>query len=358
MERNETRPVKPEAPRIVLAGVGRHGSSIVHDLSGFPAAVEKLFVTASPVQAVAESPSLLRVRGRDNWRDQLKGRLAGARMVVTVAAVNCREGSFSPELLAAGRAEGALSVAVLVEPLIAGSPHWGDGSDHVMKEVVKSADATIVVPGDLHPPATLSISEAMDNWNRRLAAALRGLLLAAAADDAMNMDFTDLASVLSAHSRATVGCGKGRTVEEALQDAGRQSLALSAELETACSALAYVTVSGEMSLDDARRAGAVLEQLFPKAETRCGIAVDTGLTDVRATIIAGKLDIDAARSAARKRTSQTESPFFTVGDPTVYDGENLDVPAFIRKDVILPGGPPRPVPAQRTLFEAASAPSV
>jgi hypothetical protein len=54
---------------------------------------------------------------------------------------------------------------------------------------------------------------------------------------------------------------------------------------------------------------------------------------------------------------RAESPFFKVGDPSVYDGENLDIPAFIRRDTQLPGGPPQPVPSQITLFDGAGKPS-
>ena len=81
------------------------------------------------------------------------------------------------------------------------------------------------------------------------------------------------------------------------------------------------------------------------------MSVHEDAADTRATIIAGKLDIDAVRSQERRRTLQADPPFFRVGDPTVYDGEHLDIPAYIRKDVTLPGSLPRPVPAQITLFD-------
>ena len=141
------------------------------------------------------------------------------------------------------------------------------------------------------------------------------------------------------------------TVENALRDAAKNALAPPAELETAHCVFAHVVGDREMPLDDARRVLPVLESLFPKAETGCGISVDEAASGIQATIIAGKLEGPVVNPAERRRTLRAESPFFKVGNPTVYDGENLDIPTFIRADVRLPGSPPRPVPEQGSLFE-------
>ena len=345
----------PASGGVVVAGVGRDGASIVAGLTNVPASVSRVFVTGLPTKAIADLPELLLVRASDNWRGEAERRLAGARMVVAVFTMNCRERAFALELLELGKKQGAVTVAVVVEPLFAARSQWDGNSDQVVKEALRGSDAVIVAASEMHPPATLGITEALEMWNGRLVGALHGLLTAAAATDAMNADFSDLAEILSLSSRATVGCGCGEGIEEALADAARNSLALTVELETASSVLAHVVVGGQVPLDNVRRAEAALEQLFPKAAVRCGISIDEAGSDVRATIIAGKLDGDAARNATRKRTAPAESSFLVVGDPTVYDGENLDAPAYIRKDLLLPGGPPRPVPAQKTLFESKPA---
>ncbi len=350
----EFEPSGAACERIVLAGVGRDGASIVHRIDGLPDVVSKLFLTASPTRAISASPGGVRIRRHAGQCDELKAALAGAQMLAALGSVAGREGWFAPELISLAQDMGMLTVAVLVEPLLSRSPHKGESSGRLTKEIVKCADATVLFPAGQHAGAAATLSEALDSWTRRLSASVRGLLAAAAADDAMDMDFADVAAVLSGHQRATVGAGAGKTVEDALRDAAKKALAPPAELKTAGSVLAHVAGDRDMPLNDALRVLPVLEHLFPRAEVGCGVSVGEDLDEIRATIIAGKLEGRAVSSKEGSRTLPTESPFFKVGDPTVYDGENLDIPAFVRKDVTLPGSPSRLVPAQQMLFGARS----
>ena len=355
MTRSEaSQPADLVCRRIALAGLGRDGAAIVHALDSLPAAVNRLYLTASPTQAIAESPALLRLRATDDWEEGLRAALAETQMLVLVAAITSREGTFAPAVMSLARELGTLAVAVLVEPLLAASPHRSEAALQMIKDVTRTADATIVVPAALHPLPSLSISEAISRWNQRLAESLCGLLATASSEDALNMDFADVAAVFAQHCRATVGVGTGETVEEALRDAARQCLAPAVELETASTVLAHVIVGSDIPLEDAHRAGPILEQLFPKAQAASGISVNQSLPEVHATLLAGRLD-PAAVTSEKRRTTPAESPFFKVGDPSVYEGENLDIPAFVRQDITLPGGPPRLVPAQKTLFEAPAA---
>ena len=348
-------PREPVCGNIVIAGIGRDGATTVGRLNDVPSAVQKLFLTASPTQAVAQSPALIRIRTDGSGRDELKAALAGTEMLVIVGTVVCREAALVPEVLELARRGGALAVAVLVEPLLSGAPRRGDAPDHVISAVTRAADATVVVPADDEAATSINISEAFEGWNKRLHASIRGLLTTAAAEDAMNLHMDDVAATLSKHCRASVGVGSGQTVEEALRDAAASNVAPPAQLETARSVLCHVVGGGDMPLDEARRPVFVLEHLFPKADVCCGVSIREGEAETTATIIAGKLDISAARSRAKKRTAQAESPFFKVGDPTVYDGEHLDIPAYLRRDLALPGAPPKPVPEQTTLFDAPRA---
>ena len=354
---NSTPPPTPDAAcnEIIVAGIGRDASAIVHGLTGLPDGARKLFVTGSPMRAFAGSAELLGVHRDGSWRREFKARVKGAQMLVLVAAFAGREEMLAPEALAIAREQGALAVAVLAEPILAGAPHKTGAGMRLAKEATKAADSTMLFLADRQYSGALSVREAFHSWNQRLSTSLGGLVAAATAEDAMNMDFTDLVAVLSRHCRATVGVGEAKTVEDALHAAAKNTLASPAELQTARSVLAHIVGSGDMPLDEARRPGPVLERLFDKAEIVSGISVLEGPGDIRATIIAGTLDAAADEQRERERTLHVESPFFKVGDPTVYDGENLDIPAFIRKDVALPGGAPRPVPAQKTLFDGASA---
>ena len=106
-----------------------------------------------------------------------------------------------------------------------------------------------------------------------------------------------------------------------------------------------------MPLDDARRAVPTVEHMFPKAEVCCGVSIREGIDTIQATVIAGKLDSGAAGAKDGKGNRQVDTPFFKVGDPTIYDGEVLDVPTFFRKNITLPGTLPKPVAAQTTLFD-------
>ena len=338
-------------PAIFVVGIGREGSSIVNGLAELPACVEKMFVTASPAQPVAESQDFINVGSNADWLAELESRTTGAKFVLVVAGVPCREAGLAVETLAATRARKIPAVALLVEPLLAGTSHKFETLVETITAVTRAADATLLALSHLHPPASASISEAVAQWNERVRENIKELICAAASTDALGADFADLAKVLSGNSRATIGVGRGVVVEEAIQNACKQALAMPNELETACSVLAYVTVGADVPLDDARRVAPFLEQIFPKAEVANGLTVLDGFDGVEAVIIAAKLDGGALQMQKRQMV-ELESPFFKVGDPTVYEGENLDVPAFVRKGVPLPGGPPRPVPEQKTLFES------
>jgi len=243
------------------------------------------------------------------------------------------------------------AAAFLVEPLLAGVQNKPDSLTESITTVTRAADATILALSHLHPPPSASLSEAVAQWNERVRENIYELINAAASTDALGADFNDMAKVLSGNSRATIGVGRGSVIEEAIQSACKQALALPHELETACSVLAHLKVGSDVPLDDARRVVPFLEQIFPKAEVANGLTVLDDFDGVEAVINAAKLD-GGALQAQRRQMADLESPFFRVGDPTVYEGENLDIPAFVRKGVPLPGMPPRAVPEQKTLFES------
>ncbi len=347
---------EPRGTGIVLAGVGRDGAAFVDRLDRLPETVRKLFITSSPTRSIADSPALLRARQGGDWCDALAGALDGSRLFVLIATMAGREETFAPDALAVARGEGLLAVAVLAEPVLVSAPAQGDPAARLIDQTVKSADATLLFPAASFLHANTPLNEAMEKWFYQLSSSVRGFLAAAAAEDALNMQFSDIAAALSGHCRATIGTSTGKTIEDALVGATGHALAPPAEVATARSAVAHLVGGPQMSLDDARRAAPVLTRLLPTAEICCGVSLDPSETDIRATIIAGKLDPDAALAGNRTRLTPAESTFFKVGDPSVYGGENLDVPAFIRANVVLPGASPRPVPAQTTLFDRAPTP--
>jgi len=350
-----TQGATPKTPdsldHIVLAGIGREGANIVQHLAVDDTRVRKRFLTASPSRSLAEAGDALIALGTPSWQETLHAATAGTRMVVVVAAVTGREEACTPEVIAIAHRAEALTVAVLVEPLLSHSPHKSDAADALTRQVMRAADATLLFPAETQAHAALTLSEALERWTRRLNNALAGLLSAACAENAMDMDFADVAAVLSGHCRATVGAGQGKTVEDALRDAIKKSLAPPAEVETAHCVFAHVVGDADMPLDDARRVLPVLEHLFPKAQVGCGVGIDPDLDEIQATIIAGKLEAPEIKNHTEGRTGPPEPTFFKVGDPTVYEGENLDVPAFVRQGVELPGRPPQAVPSQKTLFD-------
>jgi cell division GTPase FtsZ len=280
------------------------------------------------------------------------GDLPGIEVFVAVAAVTGREEAIVvPEALQLARQAGALSVVLLFQPLLSRSDCKTERASALTQDIQRIADATIVFPAGPNAGQALTAREAMESWRRRLSTALSGLLGAAAAESSMEVDFVDIKNVLSGHCRATVGAGTGKTVQDALRNAAKNTLAPPAEVATARRVFAHVIGDSGMPLDDARRVLPVLQELFPGAECGCGVAVDSDLRDIHATIIAGRLD--AHSDVPVRRTLPTESPFFRIGDPALYDGIPLDVPTFARLHVELPGRPPAPVPVQRSLFEGA-----
>ena len=343
--------VETACSEVVLAGVGRDGAGIVEALGPLPEMVRRVFLTSSPTRPVSETTDLIPLRDDGAWHDEVEAALAGAQMLLLVSAFTGREEMYGPEILEMARSAQALAVAVLAEPLLAGAPHQTSEGARLLKKVARAADATMLFPADRGSSSLRTVAEAFERWNRQLSTSLNGLVEAATAGDAMNMDFTDIASVLSGHCRATVGVGEGKLVADAIRAAMNNALAPSGELATARKVLAHVVGDGEMPLDEARRAGTVIQQIFPKAEVGCGVSVVPDADIIRVTVIAGMLDASGQPSEEERRTLEVESPFFKVGDPTVYDGENLDIPTYIRRDIPLPGSGAEPVPEQQTLFD-------
>jgi cell division GTPase FtsZ len=346
----ETAAFDDRAPQhIVLAGIGREGAERVHELDALPEAVRRLYLSGSPKRAYCRAPGLVRLGPDGSWRKTVAGLLEESEVFVAVAAVTGREeANTMPEALRLARQAGALCVAVLFQPLLSRSDCKTERASALTQDVRQIADATMVFPAGPNAGQALTAQEAMESWRNRLSAAIQGLLAAAAAENAMEVDFVDIKNVLSGHCRATAGAGKGKTVQDALRNAAKNTLAPPAEVATARCVFAHVIGDNDMPLDDARRVQPVLQELFPGAECGCGVAVSSDLSEIRATIIAGRLDADV--TAPARRTLPTESPFFKVGDPALYDGVPLDVPTFARLNIELPGRPPRPVPMQPTLF--------
>lgn len=312
--------------------------------------------------------------------DALRTLVADSDLLVLVASLGGGTATgAAPVLARIAREEGLLTLAYVTTPFEFEGVRRREQAQEGLAALKQCADAVVCLPNQrLHamlPPGT-PLAEAFAFVDRMMSAGIRGLWTLLARDNMLNLDFSDLQSLVeNSGNECCFGFGEGRGPEKAAQ--ALRGLLEGPMLEKgrviANSGAMILSVTGgpDLSLSELEMIHRRFQEAArPGARVSMGAAVlDDWSGRLALTVLAAEHWMPAARGPvatghpavspffdpaparetaprrSRKSTQQSELPLGgTANDrgrfqdvaPTIYDGADLDIPTFTRRGIRIP----------------------
>ena len=383
--------------RVLVVGVGGGAGNVLgHALADWPDPPTAAAVNTD-ARALAESGAELKVmigrtvaKGMGAGGDAELGRLAANEdldalralvadydLLILMASLGGGTATgAAPVLARIAREEGLLTLAYVTTPFAFEGARRQEQAQEGLAALKTSADAVICLPNQrLHAmlsPGT-PLVEAFAFVDRMRSAGIRGLWTLLARDNMLNLDFSDLQSLVeNSGNECCFGYGEGSGADKAAQ--ALHGLLEGPMLEKgrviANSGAMILSVTGgpDLSLSELETIHRRFQEAArPGARISMGAAVLDGWAGRLAlTVLAAEHWMPAARGPAdagkpapltffdetpakeerparsRKGTQQSELPLGSLASdrgrfqdvaPTIHDGADLDIPTFIRRGI-------------------------
>ena len=314
--------------------------------------------------------------------ERIEAALQRADVVFLTAGLGGGTGTGAAPIIAKlAKEQGALVLAFVAMPFSFEGPRRRSQADRGLELLKAQADAVICIPNDRlsrivgeNAPAT----EAFRRGNEIAASGVRAIWQLLSRKGLINLDFADLRATLGgrhgegifSHGEAT-GPDRVRDAMKALMDnplfEGNDTLA------RADGVLVSILGGPDLTLSDVQRAVEPVSRIAQRAHVIMGAAIDENFGDriaitviaahaggakraapgttvrtpafARPTFVRPQQQPPAAPAAAKTepaKPKQETLPLegisrgrFDKGEPTIYDGEDLDVPTFLRHGINL-----------------------
>lgn len=305
--------------------------------------------------------------------DLLRGLLRDVDLLILVVGLGGGTGTGGAPVVARTAKEvGTMVLCVATLPF----SFEGDGRRHYaragLRDLRMPADAVVVQPNDRLldiTPSDEALVEAFSAADRMLATGVRALWRMLVKPGVINVTFADLSQLIEyAAGTCTFGFGEGQgpgSADAALRELlGNPLLEKGSQLTRAAALLVCITAGPELKLSDVQRImgeinglacagvhtllGVTLDEAWaertaitvwaaeewrlPEVETAEDLAEGQGLAAAARTEHAGE---KSSGVQGQLNLGDVDKGRFRDVEPTLYEGQDLDVPTFIRKGVKL-----------------------
>jgi len=257
---------------------------------------------------------------RENEGD-LKGFLAGGHIVFVTAGMGGGTGTGSAHFAARlAKEQKALTIGVVTLPFKAEGEVRMDNALDGLERLRRVCDTTIVIPNDrlLNLVPKLPIDAAFKVADEVLMQTIRGLTEIITKPGLVNLDYSDIMTVMNEGGVAFVGIGESEEadpmdrVEEAIDEALSSPLLGEIDMAEAKGALIRVVGGPDMTISEAQRAAEVVSERINKhARLIWGCSVDPSLegqvkilliiTGARSDMLMGRGDVSGAVTSNRPK---------------------------------------------------------
>ncbi|MBM3860597.1 MAG: cell division protein FtsZ [Verrucomicrobia bacterium] len=388
----------PRRFRLKLIGVGGAGGNCIHQIAATTGALDgvELLAVNTDLQALdaVEGADKLQIgatvtRGLGTGGDpdvgaaaaqqdaeQLEAALRHADVVFLTAGLGGGTGTgASPILAKLAKEQGALVLAFVALPFAFEGARRRHQADAGLEQLKAQADAVICIPNDRLTRIigeNAPVTEAFKRGNEIVASGVRAVWQLLSRKGLINLDFADLRATLGgkhgegvfSHAEAS-GPDRLRDAMKCLMD--NPLFDGSDTLARADGILVSILGGPDLTLADVQRATEPISRVAQRAHVIMGAAIDEdyvnrlGITIIAAQSVVAKRTAPgvAIRAPARPQSPPVASPkpassgepgkpvqetlplegvtrgTFTAGEPTIYNGEDLDYPTFLRRGVSL-----------------------
>jgi len=256
----------------------------------------------------------------------------------------------SPLVAETAREQGSLVVSVVTKPFdFEGRARVIRALDGI-EELRPRCDTLIVIPNqkllEIYPQEPFH--EAFRLADEVLHNAVKGISDLVTTPQLVNIDFADVRDVMQEKGAALMGMGQASGVDRAKEAAGRaisSPLIDDITIETAHRVLLNVTGDANLTLPEIKEAAMMIQEATRhQADIRFGASSDQTMTDaVRVTVIATGIEEPFPKIGDIKELANITNAFtdrrrklLTSGQPGtagVIDKSNLEIPAFLRRQI-------------------------
>ncbi|WP_135080229.1 cell division protein FtsZ [Terasakiella sp. SH-1] len=358
---NHPAPVQT-GPRISVIGVGGAGGNAVNNMIQSALEGVEFVVANTDAQALTQSKSDHRIQlgaqltsglgagskpdvGRDaalESIDDIMQQIAGSNMVFITAGMGGGTGTGAAPVIAhAAREAGILTVGVVTKPFQFEGVHRMRLAEAGISEMQKYVDTLIVIPNqNLFRIATenTTFAEAFQMADEVLHSGVRGVTDLMVRPGMINLDFSDIKTVMMEMGKAMMGTGEAegeRRATEAAEAAISNPLLDDSSMKGAKGVLINITGGMDISLFEVdEAANRIREEVDSDANIIFGTTLDETLSGkMRVSVVATGIDVIEA-----------ENP-----QPRV-----LDVASDMVKPQMAPKPAPAPAPAPMGQAETAA----
>jgi cell division protein FtsZ len=266
--------------------------------------------------------------------EEIKAALKGADMVFVTCGMGGGTGTgAAPVIAKLAKESGALTIGVVTKPFTFEGARRRRVSDEGIKRLRESVDTLIVIPNDRLLQVVdkkASIQQAFQVADDVLRQGIQGISELITVPGLINLDFADVRTVMAEGGSALMAIGQANgdnRAQMAAEQAIHSSL-LDVSIEGAQGILFNVCGGPDLSLYEVNEAAEIIRRTADTdANIIFGAVVDPELKEtIRITVIATGFD------AAREQRQPTTEDGKTLEFPKrVYDREDLDIPAFLRR---------------------------
>jgi len=395
--KSETDPAVPRRFRLKVVGIGGAGGNCVHHLATDAAALEgvellavntdlqaldaihgaeKLQIGASVTRGLgAGGDPELGAAAAHHDSERLETVLQNADVVFLTTGLGGGTGTGAgPTIAKIAKDQGALVLAFVAMPFAFEGPRRRSQAEHGLELLKAQADAVICIPNDRLTRIVgenAPVTEAFRYGNQIVANGVQAIWQLLSRKGLINLDFADLRATLGGrHGEGIFSHGEAAgpdRVRDAMKALMENPLLEGNETLARADGLLISILGGhDLTVADVQRAVEPISRAAQRAHIIMGAAIDERYNDRIAVTLISATGTPAKRvvpgtiirtpALARSQPASSPAPAksepskpkqetlnlenisrgrFDKGEPTIYEGEDLDYPTFLRRGISL-----------------------
>lgn len=299
-------------------------------------------------------PAVGREAAKESAQDIFES-VKDADMVFITAGIGGGTGTgASPVIAQIARENKALTIGVVTRPFAFEGPRRNKSAESGIENLKSQVDTLIVIPNDRLLQIVdkkVGLNEAFSVADDVLRQGIQGISELITVPGLINLDFADVRTIMSEGGAALMAVGRASGEDRALK-AAKQAISselLDVTIDGARGILFNVTGGPDMTLFEVNEAANIIKEMaHPDVNLIFGAVIDKAMgEELRITVIATGFDRPAASQprqalGARRPAAAASSPPVRKPEPKpievndditgrVYDTDDLDIPAFLRK---------------------------
>jgi len=297
----------------------------------------------------------LGAKAAEESRQAITSALDGADMVFITAGMGGGTGTgAAPVIAQISRDLGALTVGVVTKPFKVEGRKRTRLAVEGLERLEKAVDTLIVIPNDrllALADRDLTLDEAFSLADTILQQGVQGISEVIVVPGLVNLDFADVRAVMQSAGPALMGIGESKG-EHRAADAAQAAIAsplLETSIEGARKVLLNITGGPDLGLKDVAEASEIIQQAAggdEEVDLTLGAVINESMEgSIRLTVLATGFqerpavlaETPPAPEPEPAKPAEPETPADAARtklptDVPTYDADNIDIPAFLRRD--------------------------